>query len=112
MWGSPIPIGDGDGDVNRFPDEDGDGDEDEAKKRGWGWPNTTNSWTAKPDKGHAPDISKTHASILSTAPRAPPWTNTGRGRTLASANTIIRGPLPDKRPTPDTNSYKRNTRKP
>ncbi|GJR85126.1 hypothetical protein Tco_0209137 [Tanacetum coccineum] len=23
-------------------------------------PNTTNSWTVKPDKGHAPDISKTH----------------------------------------------------
>ncbi|GJS11130.1 reverse transcriptase domain-containing protein [Tanacetum coccineum] len=26
------------------------------------WPNTANSWT-RPDKGHAPDISKTHARI-------------------------------------------------
>ncbi|GKC15587.1 beta-xylosidase/alpha-L-arabinofuranosidase 2-like protein, partial [Tanacetum coccineum] len=31
-------------------------------------PKTTNSWTAKPDKGHAPDISKTHA--VSTEARA------------------------------------------
>ncbi|GKD74795.1 hypothetical protein Tco_1333077, partial [Tanacetum coccineum] len=37
--------------------------------------------------------------------RASPWTNTGRGRTLASANTITRGPLPDKGPTPATNSH-------
>ncbi|GKC21012.1 reverse transcriptase domain-containing protein [Tanacetum coccineum] len=28
-------------------------------------PNTTNSWTAKPDKGHAPDISKTHGDNCS-----------------------------------------------
>ncbi|GKE75581.1 reverse transcriptase domain-containing protein [Tanacetum coccineum] len=31
-------------------------------------PNAANSWTAKPDKSHAPDISKTHASIFSAAP--------------------------------------------
>ncbi|GKE40659.1 hypothetical protein Tco_1464064 [Tanacetum coccineum] len=31
------------------------------------WPNTTNSRTTKPDKGHAPDIPKTHMSIFKTA---------------------------------------------
>ncbi|GJU35388.1 phosphoinositide phospholipase C 6-like protein, partial [Tanacetum coccineum] len=77
-----------------------------------GRPNTTNSRTAKPDKGHAPDISKTHVSIFKAAPVALPQTNTDRRRTLASANTITRGPLPDKRPTPATNNHKQNTRKP
>ncbi|GKE68793.1 hypothetical protein Tco_1526865 [Tanacetum coccineum] len=75
-------------------------------------PNTTNSLTAKPDKGHALDISKTHVSIFKAAPVAPPRTNTDRRRTLASANTITRGPFPDKGPTPATDSRKQNTRKP
>ncbi|GJX99844.1 putative reverse transcriptase domain-containing protein [Tanacetum coccineum] len=75
-------------------------------------PNATNSRTIKPDKGHAPDIPKTHVSICKAAPVAPPRTNTDRGRILVFADTITRGPLPDNGPTPATNSYKRNTRKP
>ncbi|GJS13238.1 hypothetical protein Tco_0407710 [Tanacetum coccineum] len=59
-----------------------------------------------------PGSLRTHVSIFKAAPVAPPQTNTDRGRTLASANTITRGPLPDKGPTPATNSRKRNTRKP
>ncbi|GKD10008.1 DEAD-box ATP-dependent RNA helicase 10-like protein [Tanacetum coccineum] len=69
-------------------------------------PNTTNSRTAGPDKGHAPDISKTHVSIFKAAPAALPRKNTDRGTALASANTITRGPLSDKGPTPATNSHK------
>ncbi|GJY10615.1 hypothetical protein Tco_0378800 [Tanacetum coccineum] len=68
--------------------------------------------TTKPAKGHALDISKMHVSIFKAAPVTPPRTNTNRGRILASADTITRGPLPDKGPTPATNSRKRNTRKP
>ncbi|GJS12677.1 F-box protein-like protein [Tanacetum coccineum] len=75
-------------------------------------PNTTNSRATKPDKGHAPDISKTHVSIFKAATVVPPRTNTDRGRILATADAITRGPLPDKGPTPATNSRKRNTRKP
>ncbi|GJR31135.1 ribonuclease H-like domain-containing protein [Tanacetum coccineum] len=75
-------------------------------------PNTTNSRATKPDKGHAPDISKTHVSIFKAATVVPPRTNTDRGRILATADAITRGHLPDKGPTPATNSRKRNTRKP
>ncbi|GKB43611.1 hypothetical protein Tco_0888553 [Tanacetum coccineum] len=75
-------------------------------------PNTTNSRTTKPDRGHAPDMPKMHVSISKAAPVAFPRTNADRGRILTSADTITRGPLPDKGPTPTTNSHKRNTRKP
>ncbi|GJR01665.1 3-ketoacyl-CoA synthase 5-like protein [Tanacetum coccineum] len=61
---------------------------------------------------YIPNFKKTHVSIFKAAPVAPSQTNTDRGRILASADTIARGLLPDKGPTPATNSRKRNTRKP
>ncbi|GJY72811.1 hypothetical protein Tco_0477242 [Tanacetum coccineum] len=49
-------------------------------------------------------MSKTHVSISKAAPVAFPWINADRGRILTSADTITRGPLPDKGPTPATNN--------
>ncbi|GJX10245.1 hypothetical protein Tco_0200104 [Tanacetum coccineum] len=54
---------------------------------------------------------KTHVSISKAAPVAFPRTNADRRRILTSVDTITRGPLLDKGPTPATNSHKRNTRK-
>ncbi|GJT76488.1 reverse transcriptase domain-containing protein [Tanacetum coccineum] len=49
---------------------------------------------------------KTHVSISKAAPVAFPRTNADRGKILASADTITRGPFPDKGPTPATNNLK------
>ncbi|GJV76289.1 reverse transcriptase domain-containing protein [Tanacetum coccineum] len=76
-------------------------------------PNTTNSWTAKPDKGHAPDISKTHVEARKVRSprheykskgkkRAPVFRDSGgRGRVrphtpIASGKALRSGRSPEK----------------
>ncbi|GJT46199.1 hypothetical protein Tco_0954914 [Tanacetum coccineum] len=71
--------------------------------------NTTNSRTTKPTRVTL-RISKarTREYYLKAAPLCTPRTNMDCGRTLTSADTITRGPLPDKRPTPATNKVALN----